>query len=63
MSNEYKDWVRDKIQEEVLEQGLLDKITDVYGGCYVEGFKDNKFIKYYVTLTEEGWLCRHEESK
>ena len=61
MSNEYKDWIIDKIQEEVLEQGLVDKITDVYDGCYVEGLKNGKPVKYYVTLTDEGWLCRHQE--
>ena len=61
MSNEYKDWIMDRIQEEVLEQGLIDEITDVYDGCYVEGLKNGKRVKYYVTLTDEGWLCRHQE--
>lgn len=61
MSNEYKDWLNDRIIEEVMDQGLLDKITDVYDGCYVEGLKNDKHVKYYVTLTDEGWLCRHQE--
>ena len=61
MINEYKDWIMDRIQDEVIDQGLLDKITDVWDGCYVEGQKDGKLYVYYVTLTDEGWLCRHEE--
>lgn len=61
MSNEYKDWLNDRIIEEVINQGLIDKITDAYDGCYVEGLKNGKHVKYYVTLTDEGWLCRHQE--
>ena len=61
MSNEYKDWLTDRIQDEVIAQGLLDEITDVWDRCYVEGLKNGKQYVYYVTLTDEGWLCRHEE--
>ena len=61
MSNEYKDWIADKIQEEVLERKLIDKVTGIWDECYVEGFKDNKPVRYYVTLTDEGWLCYHQE--
>ena len=61
MSNEYKDWLVDRIAEEIIEQGLMDKITGIYDGCYVEGIKKDKSVRYYVTLTDEGWLCRHQE--
>lgn len=61
MSNEYKDWLNDRIIEEVVDQGLIDKITDTWDGCYVEGFKNGKLVRYYVTLTDDGWLCRHQE--
>jgi hypothetical protein len=61
MSNEYKDWIFDAMQEEVLEQGLMDTITDTTYDGYVEGLKNGKKVKYYVNLTEEGWLCRKQE--
>ena len=67
MSNEYKEWLWDRIQEEVLAQGLMDDIISAWPApcegtpCYVKGFKDNKCVKYYGTLTDEGWLCRHQE--
>lgn len=67
MSNEYKDWIFDEIQDRVLEKGLIDTITDIYPQpdegtpCYVEGLKDGEKVKYYVRLTEEGWLCEHKE--
>jgi hypothetical protein len=67
MSNAYKEWIWDSIQEEVLAQGLMDIIISVWPQphegtpCYVKGLKDEKDITYYVTLTDEGWLCRHQE--
>ena len=45
MSNEYKDWLNDHIIEEVVDQGLIDKITDTWDGCYVEGFKNGKLVR------------------
>ena len=67
MSKEYKEWLWDRIQEEVLAQGLIDDIISAWPApcegtpCYVKGFKDHKCVKYYVILTDEGWLCRHQE--
>lgn len=64
MSNEYKDWLRDAMQDEVLEQGLVDVITALYpenDPCFIVGLKNHKRVVYYVNLTPEGWLCRKEE--
>lgn len=67
MSNMNKDWIYDEIQERCLERGLVDKITAVYPlpheglPQYVEGLRNGQKVKYYVHLTEEGWLCEHRE--
>lgn len=68
MSNEYKDWLWDTIQEIVFDRGLVDKITDIYPipdegePCYIEGLKNLQRVKYYIHyLPEEGWLCEHRE--
>lgn len=68
MSNEYKDWMWDTIQEICIDRGLVDKIIKVYPDSsegtpqYVEGYKNGKRVKYYVRLDEDGdWLCEHRE--
>lgn len=68
MSNMYKDWMWDTIQEVCLERGLVDKIVSVYPDPsegiphYVEGYKNGQRVKYYVRLDkDEGWLCEHRE--
>lgn len=66
MSNEYKDWLRDAMQDEMLEQGLVDIITEVYpkdNPCYIEGVKGDEVVNYYVNLTPEGWLCQKLTTK
>ena len=54
MSNEYKDYIIDQIQEVLIEKGIMDKITKVVqnsefyeydASAFVYGIKDNKEIK------------------
>jgi len=69
MSNAYKDWLWDHVQDIVLERGLVDKIihvepTDPAKGepQYIWGIKNGKDVKYYVHYDpENGWLCEHQE--
>ncbi len=67
MSNMYKEWIWDKIQEVVIERGLIDYITSVTPPacegtpCYVIGFKNNKAVKYHVECIDEGWVCTKED--
>jgi len=68
MSNEYKDWIWDTIQEVVFDRNLIDKITKIYPipdkgePYYIEGLKNLQQVKYYVYyLPEEGWLCERRE--
>lgn len=69
MSNEHKDWLWDKVQEVVLERGLVDKIThvepqDATEGAphHIWGIKNGENVKYYVHYDADmGWLCEHRE--
>ena len=68
MSNMYKDWMWDVIQDVCIDRGLVDKVTSVYPAPdegtpkYVEGLKNGQRVKYYVRLDEDGyWLCEHRE--
>ena len=68
MSNEYKEWIWDHIQDIVIERGLVDKVTAVYPEPYdgtpdhIEGIKNGERVRYYVHYNPEfGWLCEHRE--
>ena len=69
MSNEYKDWLWDRVQEIVLERGLVNKITYVEPEDPIEGtphhiwgIKNGENVRYYVHYSpDEGWLCEHRE--
>lgn len=68
MSNEYKDWMWDMIQEVVLDRYLVDKITRVYPQPhegtphFVEGLKNNRPVKYFVYISDDGeWTVEHRE--
>lgn len=70
MSNEYKDWIYDRVTEAVLAKGKLDWISRVLqrstGFHYVYGLKHNRLKAYKVWLDEEGiWQCEDvtEEEK
>lgn len=69
MSNEYKDWLWDHVQDLVFERGLVDKITHVepdnpaHGAPHhIWGLKNGEPVKYYIHYdADQGWLCEHRE--
>lgn len=62
MSNEYKDWLQDKIQDIVLDLGLADKITNSTTRI-VDGIKNNQPVRYEVWYDTENyeWKIEHRE--
>ena len=67
MSNEYKDWVCDKITEIVLNKGILEYTTYYTmaddGSYYLLGFKRDKWKGCRVWLdADEGWQCEEVET-
>ena len=69
MSNEYKDWIWDTVQDIVLDRGLVDTIThiepqDPAEGTphHIWGLKNGEPVRYYVNYDPEfGWLYEHRE--
>ena len=69
MSNEYKDWLWDHVQDIALERGLIDKITQVMPNDpaigspkFIWGLKNNQPIKLEVFKDEvEGYRYEHRE--
>ena len=66
MSNEYKDWLYDRVWDLVLERGLLDEIIEMWPKegtpQYVRGLKNGQKVKYYVNYDlERGFLFEHRE--
>ena len=69
MSNEYKDWLWDYVQDIALERNLVDKITKVKPSDpsrgrpqFIWGIKNNAPVKYAVIYDEElGYVFEHRE--
>ena len=69
MSNEYKDWIWDYVQDLAIERGLVDTITDVTprdpaqgSPDHIWGLKNGQPVHYYVKYdTEFGYLYEHRE--
>lgn len=69
MSNEYKDWLWDHIQDLAFERGLVDTITKVQPQDpslgrirFIYGLKNNQPVKYEVLYDEiEGYKYEHRE--
>lgn len=67
MSNEYKDWIWDKIQEVVLDAGVADRTTNVvsnprFDSYFVEGYKNDERVRVEVWLDESGeWRIERRE--
>ena len=59
MSNEYKDWLWDKIQDIVIEHGLAD-MTFNCDGRFVEGFKNGEPVRFEVWFDKELYEWRIE---
>lgn len=67
MSNEYKDWLEDRIIEVVLESGVMDKIEklDIRSDwiSFVNGKKNGEevFIVVYFDDELREWQIEHRE--
>ena len=68
MSNEYKDWLYDKVQDVVLEVGVVDKVIKVrpcqlYDAHIVEGLKNGQKVKFEVWFdsVQEEWKYERRE--
>lgn len=69
MSNEYKDWLWDYIQDLAFERGLVDRITKVEPSDpaigspkFIWGIKDGLPVKYEVLHDEiERYRYEHRE--
>ena len=59
MSNEYKDWLYDKLQDVLLQVGAIDKVLQVIvwegdNAGVVHGVKDGIHVKYTVFMEDDG---------
>ena len=67
MSNEFKDWLEDKIYEIVLESGVMDKIEKIshisLTKAYVYGWKKGQKVSIEVWFDDdvEEWEMEHRE--
>lgn len=67
MSNEFKDWLEDKIYEIVLESGIMDKIEKIshisLTKADVRGWKKGQKVSIEVWFDDdvEEWEMEHRE--
>ena len=68
MSNEYKEWVIDKICDVIFENHLMDEIDEVYNSTYkiadklVEGKLEGKRKVYHIWLDDDGnWKYENDK--
>ena len=65
MSNEYKEWLNDKVIEILFDANVIDKIdkilpTPIYAIKYVHGWKNNEQVAFAVWYDEIGEEWRFE---
>lgn len=62
--NEYKDWLRDTIQDKVLEAGLADTILNTSTTRFVDGLKDGAPVRFEVWFDHElgEWRVEYRET-
>lgn len=64
MSNEYKEWMKDKAAEVLFENEVIDKSEDIYleqDEIVVWGMKDGRRVVYRVWLDEDTEEWKFEE--
>lgn len=67
MSNEYKDWLENRISEVVLGSGAMDKIEEIpnpsFMKTYVHGWKNGQKVLLEVWFDDdlEEWMIEHRE--
>lgn len=63
MSNEYKDWIYDTLQEVALNSQLVDKIINIYpskmGVSYINGYKGDESVTLVIWYDgiNKVWNC------
>ncbi len=64
MSNEYKDWLLDKIQEIVLDRGLANRTLNTSDTRFVDGIRNGQRVRYEVWFDDElcEWRVEHRET-
>lgn len=68
MSNEFKDWLEDRIGDVVLNSGAMDRIEDIpnpsYSKTYVHGWKNGQKVLLQVWFDDDigEWQIEHRES-
>ena len=62
MSNEYKDWLYDRITDVVLDRGLADRVTGA-DPPFVEGLKNGDPVRFEVWFDSDlcEWRCERRE--
>jgi hypothetical protein len=69
MSNEFKEWIKDKAVDILFDAGAIDKIEEILltpqlVSCYVSGWKNGQEVYFFVWLNDEGeWVFEHRELK
>ena len=67
MSNEYKEWVNDKVTETLFDANAIDQIEEIciapyIARRYVHGWKNGQKVAFMVWLNDEGeWVFEHRE--
>lgn len=67
MSNEFKEWINDKVCEILFDANAIDKIEEIYTTPYstrryVHGLKNGQKVVFMVWLDVEGdWNFEHRE--
>ena len=68
MSNEYKDWLLDRVQEVLLDANVIDEVNEVcespiYGRRIVYGYKNGEKVAFAVWFNnnENEWQYERRE--
>lgn len=68
MSNEFKDWLEDRICEIILESGAMDKIEKISNislmKAYVHGWKNGQKVSIEIWFDDDvkEWEMEHRET-
>jgi hypothetical protein len=67
MSNEYKDWINDKVCDTLFDTNVIDRVDEIcttpYSDRkYVYGWKDGHKVAFMVWMDADGeWKFEHRE--
>lgn len=69
MSNEFKEWVDDKVAETLFDAGVIDKIEEINNAPYITrryvyGWKNGQRVAFMVWLDNYGdWIFEYRETE